>query len=126
MTNLNNLAAPAAVVLDHLTVRIGDRKLLNDVSLTIPAGKLSAIIGGSGAGKSVLLRLIAGLPTDHSPIMTEGEIRIADPAVKITRLIVEWGLSFRASRCSMNGMQRTMFVLHSIIAAIGWFLRFKV
>ncbi len=80
MKHSKSVASPAAVVLDHLTVRVGDRKLLHDVSVVIPAGKLSAIIGGSGAGKSVLLRLIAGLPTDDSPITTEGTIRIADVA----------------------------------------------
>ncbi len=67
----------ADVVLDQLTIRVGERRLLSDVSVTIPAGKLSAIIGGSGAGKSVLLRLIAGLPTENTPIQTTGEIRIA-------------------------------------------------
>jgi ABC-type transporter Mla maintaining outer membrane lipid asymmetry ATPase subunit MlaF/ABC-type transporter Mla maintaining outer membrane lipid asymmetry permease subunit MlaE len=70
----------AALVLDRLSVQAGERELLNDVSLTIPPGGLSVIIGGSGAGKSVLLRLIAGLvPTDAADIRSQGVLRIVEP-----------------------------------------------
>ncbi|MGZ8260016.1 MAG: ABC transporter ATP-binding protein [Caldimonas sp.] len=41
------------------------RTILNDVSLTFGRGKVTAILGGSGCGKTTLLRLIGGV---HSPI----------------------------------------------------------
>ncbi len=75
--------APAALILEHLSVQAGSRELLHNVSLTIPAGDLTVIIGGSGAGKSVLLRLIAGLVPHHwKGIASQGSIRITetDPA----------------------------------------------
>lgn len=36
------------------------RKVLQDVNLTFPAGKLSVLVGRSGCGKSTLLKLLAG------------------------------------------------------------------
>jgi len=73
------MTSPASLILDHLSVSAGSRELLRDVSLTIPAGDLTVIIGGSGAGKSVLLRLIAGLVSDgSSTINTSGELRISE------------------------------------------------
>lgn len=72
-------AEPASLRLEHLTVRVGTRELLRDVTLDIPAGDLTVIIGGSGAGKSVLLRLIAGLlPPSSSAVQYEGEIRFSE------------------------------------------------
>lgn len=69
---------PASLNLEHLSVQAGSRELLRDVSLTIPAGELTVIIGGSGAGKSVLLRLIAGLvPNGVTAIASQGKVRVS-------------------------------------------------
>ena len=38
----------------------GNRTIFDDISLTVPAGKVTAIMGPSGIGKTTLLRLIGG------------------------------------------------------------------
>jgi sulfate transport system ATP-binding protein len=47
----------------HITKRFGDFVALDDVSVNIPSGSLTALLGPSGGGKSTLLRVIAGLET---------------------------------------------------------------
>ncbi len=75
------MGASASLTLDHLSVTANGRVLLHDTSLVIPAGKLTVILGGSGAGKSVLLRIIAGLiPRDAGNVRFDGDVRIADAA----------------------------------------------
>jgi sulfate transport system ATP-binding protein len=44
-----------------ITKRFGDFVALDDVSLDVPSGELTALLGPSGGGKSTLLRIIAGL-----------------------------------------------------------------
>ena len=48
------------VNVSHLTFSRGSRKIFDDVSLRVPRGKVTAIMGPSGIGKTTLLRLIAG------------------------------------------------------------------
>lgn len=79
MTDSQTLVAKAseetAVVLEKLTVRVPGRTLLEDVSVRLPAGKVSLIIGCSGVGKSVLLRILAGEVTArHSSIDVSGTV----------------------------------------------------
>ena len=53
--------------------RFGDFVALDDVSVTIPTGQLTALLGPSGGGKSTLLRIIAGLEhADSGSIVIEG------------------------------------------------------
>ena len=50
-----------SIKLDKLKKSISGGMIINDISLTIPAGKFFALLGPSGCGKTTLLRLIAGL-----------------------------------------------------------------
>src|SRR6185503_9441005 len=49
------------IVLESITKAFGSRVVLNGVSLEIPDGQNTVIIGASGAGKSITLKLIVGL-----------------------------------------------------------------
>lgn len=49
------------VAIDDLTKSFGGQKIWSDVTLTLPAGEVSALLGPSGTGKSVFLKSIIGL-----------------------------------------------------------------
>ncbi|HLY74234.1 MAG TPA: ABC transporter ATP-binding protein [Planctomycetota bacterium] len=59
--NYRPMLAEAAVELCDLTKRLGNRAVLDGVNLSVLKGETMAVIGGSGAGKSVLLKHIVGL-----------------------------------------------------------------
>lgn len=57
----------------HLSKYFGTFVALDDVSVSIPTGRLTALLGPSGGGKSTLLRVIAGLETaDAGTVEIEG------------------------------------------------------
>jgi phospholipid/cholesterol/gamma-HCH transport system ATP-binding protein len=68
------------IVLDRLTKSFGDRLVLDRVSLEVPDGQNTVIIGGSGAGKSVTLKLIVRLlePDAGRVLVDEADVQEMD------------------------------------------------
>ena len=55
-----SLTSPTLVELKNLTFGYGERVILDDISLSVPRGKVTALMGASGGGKTTILRLIGG------------------------------------------------------------------
>jgi len=55
-----SLSTESLVELRHLTFGYGERVILDDVSMSVPRGKVTALMGASGGGKTTILRLIGG------------------------------------------------------------------
>ena len=61
------------VSFEHVTKRFGDVSVVEDFNLEVADGELLVLVGGSGSGKSTILRMVAGLET-----VSSGSIRIGD------------------------------------------------
>jgi ABC-type transporter Mla maintaining outer membrane lipid asymmetry ATPase subunit MlaF len=62
------------VVLDHVSLAFDDRVVLRDISFSVRPGHMTILLGASGAGKSVVLKLILGLlKPDAGTIRVNGE-----------------------------------------------------
>jgi manganese/zinc/iron transport system ATP- binding protein len=70
----------AAIEVHSLTVAYGQKPVLWDVDVSIPSGKLVAIVGPNGAGKSTLLKAILGLIS-----ATNGFVKALDQDVSEVR-----------------------------------------
>ena len=74
MTQHNPNLENSFVELKNVTFSRGDRVIYDDISMAFPKGKVTAIMGPSGIGKTTLLRLIGGqLYPDSGEILVDGQ-----------------------------------------------------
>ncbi len=71
---LSGLANDIMVHIQDVRLAFGGRNVLHGLSLSIPRGKVTAIMGGSGCGKTTLLNLIGGrLKPDSGRVIVDGQ-----------------------------------------------------
>jgi phospholipid/cholesterol/gamma-HCH transport system ATP-binding protein len=92
------VAASSAVVFDHVSFAFDDHVVLRDISFNMPQGSMRILLGASGAGKSVVLKLILGLlRPDSGTILVNGE-RVDRMAERdMLRLRADIGMLFQES-----------------------------
>jgi iron(III) transport system ATP-binding protein len=73
----------AELVVSDLGLRLGDNEILKGVSVTVPKGKVVALLGPSGSGKTTLLRAVAGLEAPHTGAIRVGDTVFFDATKKI-------------------------------------------
>lgn len=93
------MAAPAetpAVVFDKVSFAFDDHAVLRDVSFTLPKGRMKVLLGASGSGKSVLLKLMLGLfRPDAGTITINGQRIDTMPETELMRVRSDMGMLFQ-------------------------------
>jgi phospholipid/cholesterol/gamma-HCH transport system ATP-binding protein len=89
---------PPAVVFERVSFAFDDHVVLRDISFVVPAGSMRIMLGASGAGKSIVLKLILGLfRPDAGRIYVHGS-RIDDMREQdLLRLRADIGMLFQES-----------------------------
>jgi phospholipid/cholesterol/gamma-HCH transport system ATP-binding protein len=90
--------AAAGIVFDRVSFAFDDHEVLRDVSFELPRGRMMMLLGASGSGKSVLLKLILGLlKPDAGEIFVHGR-RIDQMAeTELMAVRAEIGMLFQES-----------------------------
>ncbi len=70
------ISQTSTIRLERVSLTLGGRPILDDLSLEIPAGKVTAVMGPSGAGKTTVMRLITGQLRPDSGSVWLGETRV--------------------------------------------------
>jgi phospholipid/cholesterol/gamma-HCH transport system ATP-binding protein len=87
---------PPVVEVDHLWTRFGRTVVHQDLNLKVYSGEILSIVGGSGTGKTVLLRQMLGLekPARGCVRVFGEDISRADPEA-MRRMRTHWGMLFQ-------------------------------
>jgi phospholipid/cholesterol/gamma-HCH transport system ATP-binding protein len=93
----NTLNSDTLIEIDHVTFGYdASRTILHDVSMKFQRGKVTAILGGSGCGKTTLLRLIAGVhPATKGRVIFDGETVNTNDKEQLYRLRRRLGMLFQ-------------------------------
>ena len=95
------------IEIQHLSKAFGETSVLEDISISIPANRVVAIIGPSGSGKSTLLRCLNGLE-----LLTSGTISVAGIEMNSSQTKREMQKAIHAIR-QQTGMVFQQFNLYS-------------
>ena len=87
-----------AVAFDRVSLAFDDNVILREVSFSVLAGRMKVLLGASGAGKSVILKLVLGLlRPDSGVIRVNGERIDSMPELELMRVRGGIGMLFQES-----------------------------
>ena len=96
-------AAPPPIEVRGLVSRFGDHVVHENLDLTVRRGEVLGLVGGSGAGKSVLLRTLIGLkPPDGGQVKVLGEDVHTASDRRMQAIEQRWGVLFQSGALFTN------------------------
>src|SRR5262249_23553836 len=92
------MSAGLLIALERVSMQFGAHRVLHAIDLTIQRGQTLVVIGESGCGKTVLLKLIIGLlrPT-AGRVLFDGQALVDLPERELTRQRLRFGFLFQGS-----------------------------
>jgi len=103
------------VELVGVTKRFGDQRVLDDVSMALPAGLTTVVVGPSGTGKSTLIKLLVGLlKPDAGRVLVGGEDVGAMDRAALMKMRRRFGMLFQDGALfhGMSVGENVAFPLH--------------
>ena len=96
-TNTDHASADALIAIDHVTFGYDPAKnVLSDISMRFGRGQVTAILGGSGCGKTTVLRLIGGVyPAAKGSVTFDGQAIDTRNAARLYNLRRRLGMLFQ-------------------------------
>ncbi len=89
---------PPKIVLSGVKKRFGDKIVLDGLDLTVGRSESLVVIGGSGTGKSVMLKCILGLlRPEEGSILVDGEETVSKTRGEREKLLRKFGMLFQGS-----------------------------
>jgi phospholipid/cholesterol/gamma-HCH transport system ATP-binding protein len=108
------MAARAMIEVVGLHKRFGDHQVLRGIDLTVEEGSTVVILGGSGSGKTVLMKHMIGLlKPDEGQVLVEGEDIVPLDAYQLEVMRRKFGMVFQAAALfdSMTVFENVSFPL---------------
>jgi phospholipid/cholesterol/gamma-HCH transport system ATP-binding protein len=84
------------IVVERVSKRFGAKEVLHDINIVVPRGKTTVILGGSGAGKTTLMRMLIALDRPTSGhIYVDGQDLVGLTDVELNQVRRKFGMVFQ-------------------------------
>jgi phospholipid/cholesterol/gamma-HCH transport system ATP-binding protein len=94
---MNSAGTPPKIALTDINKSFGSKHVLKDLNLTVENGESLVVIGGSGSGKSVMLKCILGLLSpDNGAVKIDGQETMHISMAKRKELMTRFGMLFQS------------------------------
>ena len=103
-----------------LALRLGQRQIIDNVSVALRGGEMTALIGPNGAGKSTLLRLLTGYLTPDSGTRHLAGTPLEEWSPEALDLYYQQYLLRLLKRLTAGGQLHVCVVLHDLNLAALW------
>ncbi|MGH9058434.1 MAG: ABC transporter ATP-binding protein, partial [Acidimicrobiales bacterium] len=91
-----NVDDKTVVSIQGVTKQFGSHRVLDDITFDVPRGRTTAVLGPSGTGKSVLLKVIIGLlRPEAGQVYIDGEPLVGIPEKDLLRIRRKFGVLFQ-------------------------------
>ena len=113
---------PPIIEIVGLHKSFGAHKVLDGITLSVPAGSTLVILGGSGSGKTVLMKHMIGLlKPDEGQVIVDGEDIVPMGAQELEQLRKKFGMVFQAAALfdSMTVYENVSFPLREHRKELG-------
>lgn len=79
---MNSSTSSWSLSVNHLTMKFGSSKALDDISVEFNAGEIHGVVGHNGAGKSTMLQILSGAlsPTNGELVMADQKLEFDEPS----------------------------------------------
>lgn len=111
LPQIDNYHDATAIEVDQLTVSIGKRTILNELSFSLDRGQFTALLGPNGTGKSTLLKAITDEITYSGQVNIFGQTRHVWPAEELAKHL---GVLPQSSSLSFNFVAKEVVELGGI------------
>lgn len=109
------------VEIKHITAGYSGRTVLKDVSLSLPAGQVTVLLGPNGCGKSTLLKVLCGiLPAEAGEILRKGENLLTLPPRKLAQTV-----AYLSQSRQVPDITAERLVLHGRFPYLGFPRRYR-
>ena len=79
---MNSSTSSWSLSVNHLTMKFGSSKALDDISVEFNSGEIHGVVGHNGAGKSTMLQILSGAlsPTNGELVMADQKLEFDEPS----------------------------------------------